>query len=46
MLASFGLEPGRLFSLTVRQLNALCDYMSRETRKRMEYGLSEEMKYK
>ncbi len=31
MLARFGIEPRRLFALTVRQYNALCDYAARES---------------
>jgi hypothetical protein len=46
MLARYGIEPERLFGMTLRQLNALCEYESRAARARREYELSEEMSAK
>jgi len=43
MLARFGIEPRRLFALTVSQYNAFCDYAARESRRWNEQELLEEM---
>jgi len=37
MLFDFGLDPARVFALTARQFNALCDFTARESRRRREW---------
>lgn len=36
MLVEFGIEPARLFGITMRQYNALCAYLERAARLRQE----------